>query len=207
MFRPTAMSRRARIIAVVVSAAVLLVGAALLTQDRGGSAPFGIGGTDTEKSIEATGPTPAGSVIGTSAVVGKDRTQQSLATTMQPSMAVAPAADGADLTTITTPPDKTLSMLAKDAATADSKYRVTIGIYGFGPRMSGIHTVVALVSESAPEGKPAKPYEFKGRNVLLRLDPNTAQDITGGGAYTGVITLRLSGDTLIPWLSDVGHAE
>ncbi len=207
MLRPEGLSKRARIIAVAIAVGALLVGAALLSQGPDGGSPLDTEGGSPNADASSTAGVPSSegsdSTVGTSTVIGKDRTNQSVAASRSAG-AVEVAEAGSVLTTITQPPDKTLSMLNKDTATAGSTYQVTFSVYGFGPNTASVQTAVVLVSKSVAEGEPAKPFEFTGRNVLVRLDPTAAAALTRGGTYSGVITLRLTGDTLVPWLGDVG---
>jgi len=207
VLRPEGMSKKARLIAAAVAVGALLVGAALLSARTGDTGPAGNGdglpGTEPSATASAPSAESSGSVIGTSTVIGKDRTQQSVAAS-KTADAVKLAVDGSELTTVTQPPAKTLSMLSTDTASAGSTYRVTFSVYGFGPNTGSVKTAVILVSKSVVEGEPAKPFDFNGRNVLVRLDPSAAGALTRGGTYSGIITLRQSGDTLVPWLGDVG---
>ena len=114
-----------------------------------------------------------------------------------------PAADGAKLATVTAPPAKTLAMITREGATANSAYDVIVRVYGWGPTSGTIACAVVLVTQSTPVGDVAKPFDLKGRNVLVKLDPGDAAALTRGGSYRGVITLRPAGDTLTPWLGDV----
>lgn len=207
MLRPEGMSNRARIVAAVVVAGALLVGAALLSRGTSGPAVVGTGpgvpSAEASSTPGARSTEGSSSIVGTSTVIGKDRTQQSVAAS-RTSDAVALAVEGSELATVTQPPAKTLSMLSTDTASAGSTYRVTFRVYGFGPNTGSVKTAVVLVSKSVAEGEPTKPFDFNGRNVLVRMDPTAAAALTRGGTYSGIITLRQSGDTLVPWLSDVG---
>ncbi len=204
------MSKRTRMIAIATVVGFVLVGAALLTTGPGGLAPFGLGarGDSTTATTAAgvVGAQTTGSVVGTSTMIGQDRTQQSRPTSRAADLAV-PAAPGAELASVTSPPPQTLAMLNKDTATAGSTYSVTFAVYGYGPTSGTIKTAVLSITKSVAEGTPAHPFNFTGRNVLARLDPKAAEALRSGGTYSGTITLRDSGDTLIPWLSDVGPAR
>jgi len=206
---PKHMNRRTAVTLVVASLVVVGIGGALLA--RGGSiSPSSIFGGSSPRSSSPTasigvGSRP-GSTTSTSAVIGRDRTKQRVAPSRTADYSV-PAADGVVLETITVPPAKTLAMVSPDAATANSAYDVVFRAYGWGPSTASIPTAVVLVTGSTPVGEVSTPFAFKGRSVLVRLDPESAKALTRGGSYSGTITLRLMGDALIPWLGDVGPAS
>ncbi len=196
--------RRVRIALVVSAAAALLVGGALLTRGgSGGSGGLFRGSSGTESQAGTSAPDGTGpsghSKTGTSTIIGRDHVQQEVAP--RPSGA-EPATDGAALTTVTAPPPKTISALSTSAATPGSEYDVTVRVYGYGPS-TGIASIVVLVQTSVPRDTSAKAYDLNGRNVLVRLDPDTQQVMTVGGTYSGTIKLRLTGDALVPWFDDV----
>jgi hypothetical protein len=204
------LDRKRVAIGVVVLCIAVAVGAVLLTRgDRplslsGIAGGLGIGSSST--TVTPGNGSPGGAKTTTSTVVGKDHTKQSVAPSRSADADV-PAADGAKLVTITAPPAETLAMVSRDGATAGSEYTVVVRVYGWGPAAGSTRTAVVRVSESAPVGQVSKPFAFKGRNVLVRLDPDDADALARGGSYRGIILLRLTGDVLIPWLGDVVPAS
>jgi len=204
-----------RVVAILVAAGLiaLAAGGALLTSGNPGpgASPVGLLTDDSQTGSSSATATisrenPGAVTTSTSDVIGRDRTQQSVAPQGIADSSV-PAATGAALSTITTPPPRTLAMVPRENATPGSEYKVTVRVYGWGPSSGSIPTAVVLVTDSTPLGDVAKPFVFKDRNVLVRLDPEAAAALTKGGTYAGVITLRSSGDSLVPWLGDVGPAS
>lgn len=113
-----------------------------------------------------------------------------------------PAAPGSALAAVTVPPQRTVSMIDSDMATSESRYDVAFDVYGFGPP-GGAGSLVILVRTSSPVRTVEQPYDFTGRNVLVRLAPAGGPTVTVGGRYRGVIALKPNGSVLVPVLSDV----
>lgn len=203
-----------RIVAGLVAASLvaLAAGGALLVRGNDGpDSPLGLlsgdgSGSSASTSATVSAENPSAPTTRTSDVIGRDHTKQSVAPSRTANPDVPPAT-GAVLSTITTPPSRTLALVPRDNATAGSEYKVVVRVYGWGPVSASIPSAVVLVTESTPVGDVAKPLALNGRTVLVKLDPAAAEALTRGGSYTGVITLRLSGDTLIPWLGDVAPAQ
>lgn len=202
--------RKAALFVVVALIAVAVVGA-LLTSGGADRSPSGKGGGTAgvgtaPDGMNAGSADASGSTISTSSIIGRDRVGQTVAQN-DAARASVPATDGAVLATVSVPPPSTLAMIETQRATAGSEYSVVFRVYGFGPTSGTITTAVVLISSSTPVGQVAKPFAFKGRNVLVRLDPVAAAALDRGGSYRGVIKLRLTGDALIPWLGDVGSVS
>lgn len=115
----------------------------------------------------------------------------------------APAAAGDDLMAVQTPPAETVGMIDPEAAEPKSEYAIVFEPYGVGPGGAGGGSLVILVSESEPAQGTNKPFDFSGRNVLVRVDAPTWDAVSTGGTYTGTIVLVPQGETLRPVLSDV----
>lgn len=207
---PNAAGKRWMWIGLAVAAAAALVVVALLTaQDRppggGASAPEGEATATGVPVAEASGTAP--SKPGTApASPGAPQPAPGGSGSAQPPASTAPAApvdDGQRLATVTVPPSKTLAMIDSTKASADSTYRVTFKVYGYGPGGGDMSSLVVYVSASTPGKDVEKTFDLAKRNVLCRLNSAELAKVSVGGTYDGTITLRLSGGVLVPWLSDV----
>lgn len=200
-------NRRWLVVALAALAVVALVAAALLTADEPDSPGASPTGETTLTVAESSGEESSPTAPGSSPVVTGNDAKGSTPTS-QPAVApTKPVDEGAQLATVTTPPTHTLAMIERDRATANSTYSVVFKVYGFGPYGGATSSLVVLVSTSQPAPGMAEPYDFSGRNVLCRLGAEEAKEVTLGGTYKGVITLKPSGDVLVPWLSDVGKGN
>lgn len=188
-----------------IALVAIIVGAVLTSRDETPAPRTSGDSAATTTSVEATGKAhPATPQVPGGPVTSGDATR---ATPAKPTV-VKPPEEGAELVTITVPPVKTLAMISTANVSAGSTYMVEFRPYGVGPDRGGIATLVISVTSSkanAPAGQ--KTYDFKGRNVLVSMTPQATSVVASGGTYRGVITLRKSGDVLIPWLDDVGSAS
>lgn len=105
----------------------------------------------------------------------------------------APAAAGSKLTTITTPPNRTLAMLAASSLPEDARYRITFEPFGTA-RLSGDGLVIAIKT-AEPLNASAKTKSFAGRTAFA-LYGDASTDVTTGGTYTAELGFRKTGETL-----------
>lgn len=190
----------------------VIVGALLTSRrDVPSSSPDGRS-TEASEAAESSGTIPSAAEVTASGAPGgytdeSDANAETGANPSKPTVSTPPAT-GAALVTITVPPARTLAMISPDNASADVTYTVEFRPYGAGPTRGSIETLVISVTSSKPSAATGElVYEFKNRNVLVNLSPQAAQAIGKGGTYRGTLTLRKSGDVLIPWLDDVGAAS
>lgn len=106
-----------------------------------------------------------------------------------------PAESGARLATITTPPDKTLAMLAADSIDESARYAITFRPYGKA-RLSSAGLVINIVT-STPLNDEAKDRSFANRNVFAAFGDKEATDIALGGTYRAELGFRKSGESLL----------
>lgn len=105
------------------------------------------------------------------------------------------------LSTIMSPPEHTIAFIDAKRYSADATYTVTFVPYGKGP--SG-DTLVIRISESEPGGDIAKPFDFRGQNVLVNMVQIPANSrVVRGGEYSGVLRLVAQRDMLAPFLTSV----
>jgi len=111
----------------------------------------------------------------------------------------AVAEPGAELSRLSTPPEKSLWAFA--AGTYEPGVRIAIEFepYGVGPSSFGA-SVVALVSSAEPEDSSAKAPDLAGRNVVLILGDSV---VDAGGRYEGVAVTQAQGDRVVLVLEDV----
>lgn len=118
---------------------------------------------------------------------------------------IQPAPAGSALATITSPPQGTLAMVEASALAPDARYSVQFSPYGYGPPQGG-QTLVVRISSATPQNDSAREFDFSGRNVLVQVASRS--DVAGsGGAFTGTLTFRSQGKTLVPVLGDIAVAE
>lgn len=187
-------------------AVVALVVAAVLTAGEG-DGPTAPGTTETTSTAGsqsvATSHAPAPGSPAAAAASAAAVTSSGAGATRPAAPPTKPVDEGAELATVTTPPSRTLAMVERDTATANSTYDVVFQVYGFGPGGGSMASLVVSISSSKPSPGTEKPMDLNKRNALCRMSASEAEAVTLGGTYKGVITLKPSGDVLVLWLSDV----
>lgn len=112
-----------------------------------------------------------------------------------------PVREPVALSTVRTPPTHTIAYIDAKRYSADATYTVTFVPYGKGP--SG-DTLVIWVTESKPGGDIAKPFDFRGKNVLVSMAQLPANSrVAKGGEYTGELRLVAQREMLAPFLTSV----
>lgn len=187
-------------IAIAVAAVLLVVGTVLADRARTGAGVNGNVPGAVEASATASGE-------GTGAVSGSTSasaavTASGAGSTGNPSGKPGASSEATLVTKnvplekVTAPPTKTVALLDATKFTAGARYAVTFIPYGTGPEDASL---VIQVSKSSVVKGVRHPFDFTGRNVLVRQ----AGEVKAGGTYTGVIELSRQGDAYALHLSDV----
>lgn len=182
----------------VLTAAI--VAGALWTAGRGGRGVTG-GADDGKPAASEAGTGTGGDVAPNGASASEAPTVTPKAPSAPKPTVAVPVAPGAKLVDISVPPTRTLGFLERKSASANSTYTVEFEVYGWGPGPEG-SAVVALVKASTPATGVAKPYDFRNRNVLMRLSFASRKVVTTGGVFSGTLVLRAQEGMLVPWLAD-----
>lgn len=182
MARPSARVIVLTILGVAIAAFAIGIGL------RGASSPGGADGT-AQTPVDSSAESPAGPT-GTS--------QQPTGETATPS---EPAAAGAPLERITTPPERSLWALPLEFYDEGVELSVEIEPYGIGPSTYG-PSIVALVI-SAKLADPAVDFpDIVDQNVVFVL--GDAQ-VSTGGRYAGTAVTRQQDDRLVLVLEGVSR--
>ncbi len=182
-------NRRRTLVWAAVAVAVVLVMAALVYAEYGGS-------NSPSANTAGSGEVAEGSSAGeTGTAVAPDAGRPT-----------EPAAGGSQLTTITQPPEATLAMIEPTQLAADARYDIVFSPFGFGPPQSGRPSLVVRVTEATAANESAQAMDFTGRNVLAEV--SSGEDaITLGGTYSAVLTFRDQAGLLIPQIGEIEELE
>lgn len=103
------------------------------------------------------------------------------------------AGAGSQLTTVTSPPPRTLTYVTMDEG-AKVSYDVTFAPYGFAPSALGENRLVIQIMKAQRTGEGVD-VDLAGMNAVVALRSATGSaDITAGGTYQGVIEVRHEAD-------------
>jgi len=112
----------------------------------------------------------------------------------------APAQAGAQLTTVTVPPARTVVMLSADSFSADALYNVSFR--PFGPAVAGRPGYVVRIDNSKALNAAAQKRDFAGRTLFASVE-TTGAGITLGGAYRAELAFEQDGESITMVLRSV----